>query len=347
MNLSKLTAEIKQRFVHMVLGPNTDDVELQLKMFTNPELRKTTKGGKSVHKGGVKRCPHLNHFTGSTSMFMNLEVLQLVTQPEIVEAFSAIYNCDRSRLGMTYGPPTILIKPEASGASPAFVYRFGDDDKTIRYTGLMSLSSHHRDSHAAGVQKMTGFETYYDILSTMYDFNYHCPDGSILYLEKWFSMDAANRFLEEYTSYYNFRTRGIPINLSRTVPQEAIDLYDSSHFEVPEVFVPLHWENIPMPQGELRLFSSREAIKTLPGKDKECARVYLQIPVQKLPKAWNSSELRKELEESYRSGRFGDWHKPGKRCYVRENKSEYQALQQHDITNVWSYVQQHKTIFAI
>jgi hypothetical protein len=347
MNLSKLTEEIKSRFVHMVLGPNTDDIETQLKMFTNPELRKNAKGSKSVHKGGVKRCPHLNHFTGATSIFMNIEVLQLVSQPEIVEAFSSVYNCEQDRLGLTYGPPTILIKPESSGASPAFVYRFGDDDETLRYTGLMSLSSHKKDATAAGVQKMTGFDTYYDILSLLYDFKHHCQDDSILYLEKWFSMDSANRFLEEYTAYYNFKISDTPISLSRTIPTEVVELYESYHFEVPEVFNPLRWEDVPMPQGKLQLFSSREAIKTLPGKDKECARVYLQIPIQKLPETWKNSELRKELEESYKSGRFGDWHKPGKRCYVRENKSEYQALQQTEITNVWSYVQQHRTIFAI
>jgi hypothetical protein len=194
---------------------------------------------------------------------------------------------------------------------------------------------------------MVGFDIYYDLLSLVYDFNYHCQEDSILYLEKWFSMDSANRFLEEYTAYYNLVTRDIPVSLSRSIPVEVKNLYDQHHLTVPEVFNPLHWEDVPMPQGKLRLFSSREAIKTLPGKDKESARVYVQIPIQKLPKTWNASESRKELEESYKSGRFGDWHKPGKRCYVRENKSEYQALQQSDITNVWSYVQQHKTIFAI
>jgi hypothetical protein len=276
-------------------------------------------------------------------MFMNLEVLQLASQPEVLSSFSHVYNCETNRLGMTYGPPTILIKPESSGASPAFVYRFGDDGENLTWTGLMSLSSHKKDSLAAGVQRMSGFDTYYDILSVMYDFEHYCQDGSILYLEKWFSMDSANRFLEDY----NFRTHETPISLSRTIPQEVVDLYNSDRFEVPEVFNPLHWEDVPMPQGQLHLFSSREAVKTLPGKDKECARVYLQIPIQRLPKTWENSELRKELEESYKSGRFGDWHKPGKRCYVRENKSEYEALQQTDIINVWSYVQQHKTIFAI
>ena len=346
MNLSELSEEIKQRFVHMVLGQNNDEIETQLKMFTNPELRKNAKGGKNVHKGGVKRCPHLNHFTGATSMFMNIEVLKLVSQPKIVSAFALSYKVQSSDLGLTQGPPTILIKPEASGASPAFVYRFGDAE-TIQYTGLMSLTSHEKDAAAAGVQKMIGFETYYDILSLLYDFDHYCQDGTILYLEKWFSMDSANRFLEEYTAYYNFKIRNVPISISRTIPIEIIGLFESNHFEVPQIFTPLHWVDIEMPQGKLRLFSSREAIKTLPGKDKECARVYLQIPLQKLPKQWHSSELCKELEQSYKSGRFGDWHKPGKRCYVRENKSEYQALQQSDITNVWSYVQQHKSVFAI
>jgi hypothetical protein len=346
MDLTKLSNELKQRFALMILGQNNENIETQLKLFTNPELRKKCKLGKSVHKGGVKRCPHLNHFTGTTSMFMNIEILQLVSQPDILKFFAEAYKCNENRLGLTYGPPTILIKPEASGASPPFIYMFGSD-KSIQYTGLMSLSSHRDDVVAAGVQKMIGFETYYDILSLLYNFSQHCQDETVLYLEKWFSMDTSNRFLEEYTAYYNFKTFNTPITLSRTIPQEVYDVYKDYGFVVPTIFEPLHWESISMEQGRLRIFSSREVIRTLPGKDKNCARVYVQIPIQQIPETWEDSDLCKKLAESYKSGRFGDWHKPGKRCYVRENKSEYEALEQSDISNVWNYVQQHKTVFAI
>ena len=347
MNYTELANNIKVKFVKMVFGECDQDVESQLKLFTQPELRKKTPGRKSVHKGGVKRCPHLNHFTGATVMVVNEGVLKLACQDEILSQFEKVYKCDRNALAMSFGPPTILIKPEGTGVSPPFIYKFGHEKDQIRYTGLISLTSHDDDVNAAGVQKMIGFETYYDVLSELFGFNQKCQDDSILYFEKWFSIDAANHFLEAYTAYQNFKKKGILIKLPKNITTDVKTLYDKFAFEVPEVFSPLYWDDIEMPQGKFTIFSSREIIRTSAGRDKECARVYVQIPMQPVDPNWALSDGRSELEMSYKSGKFGDWQKPGKRSYIKENQYEYNAIDAKEIFDVWSFVQQHKTIFAI
>lgn len=347
MNYSALADKIKTKFVKMVFGECDQDVEAQLKLFPQPELRKKTPGRKSVHKNGVKRCPHLNHFTGATGMVVNEDILKLVCQDEILDVFQKSYNCNKSDLGMSFGPPTILIKPDGTGMSPPFMYKFSHLKSEIRYTGLISLTSHDNDAEAAGVEKLTGFETYYELLSEAFEFDNRCQDDSILYFEKWFSLDKANDLLQAYTEYYNFKTKGTRIKLPQNVTTEIKMLYDKFKFVVPEAFQPLQWHEIPMPQGKLVMFSSRELIKTSAGRDKKCARIYVQIPIQPMDSEWINSDFRSELEMSYRSGKFGDWQKPGKRSYLKENQHEYNAIDSKEITDVWSFVQQHKTIFAI
>jgi hypothetical protein len=280
-------------------------------------------------------------------MVVNFELLQLVTNEQTLSRFREAYKCELEDLGMSYGPPTVLIKPDGSGTSPAFVYKFGDSDTSLRYTGLVLLSRHEGETDQGGVQKIAHFETYYDVLSAIYDFNSHCLDSSILYLEKWFPMDGANKLLEEYTAYYNFRFRDLPLTLSREIAEEIQNLCDENRIPVPQLFTPLEWVDFPVKQGELTLFSSKEALRTLACRDKTCARVYAQIPLQVVDKNWATSELQKELERSYKSGKFGDWLKPGKRSYIKENKCEYDALRQDEITRVWSFVQLHKKIFAL
>lgn len=346
-NYTEIANAIKAKFVGMVLGKQNMDVEEQLKLFTHPEMRKGRPGQRSVHKDGVKRCPHLNHFTGANGMVVNLDLLQMVATEPTIKLFTNAYKCKPEELGMSYGPPTVLIKPDGSGASTAFVYRFGESNENLRYTGLMLLSNHGGQANPGGVQKIANFEAYYDVLSVIYDFPRHCTDGSILYLEKWFAMDNANKLLEEYTAYHNYKVHGIPISLAREVSDEIEKLFEMYKIQVPQVFKPMEWVDFELVQGQLALFSSKEALRTLACKDKSCARVYVQIPVQVVDENWAKSELQQELERSYKSGKFGDWLRPGKRSYIGENKCEYNALNQSDIAQVWSFVQLHKSIFAI
>jgi len=347
MNFEEISHSVKSDFIRMVLGANTNSIESQLKLFTNSDLRKNTQNCKTVHKNGVKRCPHLNHFTGAVAMFMNLKVLQLCSSPEVLSVFARVYQTTIDKLGMCYGPPSLLIKPEFSGPSSPFVFSFKNHSSTLKYTGLMSLTSHSKDTNSAGVQKLVNFDLYYDILATYFNFDSHCLDGSILYLEKWFSVECANRMLEEYTHLYNNRHRNIPYTLNRPIAPEIISVYNTTHLEVPQNFTPLHWSDVPMPQGELKLFSSREAIKTLACKDQSCARVYVQIPIEVIPDNWQGSEEQLELLDSYKTGRFGNWYKPGKRCYIRENKSECEALSREQINQVWQFVQTRRSVFGL
>lgn len=347
MDYSALSDQVKRKFVKMVFGESDQDVEAQLKLFPQPDLRKKASERKSVHKNGVKRCPHLNHFTGATGMVVNQDILKMACQDEILDKFQRLYNCDKSDLGMFFGPPTVLIKPDGSGVSPPFVYKFGHAKKHIRYTGLISLSSHDNDADAAGVEKVIGFETYYDLLSEYFKFDDHCQDDSILYFEKWFSIDKANDVIQTYTEYYNFKTKGTTMRLPHNVTTEIKMLYDKFKFVVPETFVPLYWKAVEMPQGKLVMFSSKELIKTCAGRDANCARVYVQIPIQPIDSEWIHSDFRSELEMSYQSGKFGDWQKPGKRSYLKENQHEYNAIDSKEIKDVWSFVQQHKRVFAI
>lgn len=345
MEVLDITTKVKTNLVKMVLGEVTC-VEQQLRLFMNPELRKTNNTTRTVHKNGVKRCPQVNHFTGAMSMFMNIDILKFSTQPEVLGKFAEAYKCEVPELAMTYGPPSILIKPDGAGMSSPFVYRFGADKDTITYTGLVSFTSHSDEILTGSVQKLTHFETYYDILSSYYNFEEHSSDNSILYLEKWFSVEGANKVLEGYTNLYNHHVRKEG-KLDKSIPKDVQELFKRLQVTVPERFESMSWVDVDMPIGEFKLFSSREVIRTTSCKDKDCARMYVQIPIQMKSETWDVGSMCKELTSSYISGRFGDWSKPGKRCYLRENKTEQTSMKHEEIEEVWRYVSENKDIFGV
>lgn len=337
---------IKKDFVTMVFGESESDVEGLLSLFTNPKLREKNEKGGRVHKNGVSRCPQLNHFTGSIAMYMNPDILNIIGNETIFSKFAEVYGVEIGKLGLCHGPPTILIKPNGAGVSPPFVFSFQDLSTSLKYTGLMSLTSHERDYQAAGLQELENFDAYFEILSSFFNFEKHCQEKDILHLEKWFSVDVANRAIEDYTNYYNLKVRGLAPKLDREIPIEIIKIFESQKFEVPIVPKLLTWKNIPMPMGELKLFSSRQAIRTLAGNT-SIARVYVQIPIEPKPEWWEGSSFQKDLDNSYSSGRFGDWSKPGKRKYMRENKTEWDAMTEVKLNEAIKIVQKNKSFFAL
>lgn len=344
--MESIAYSLKRAFVEMVLG-RTSDVEGDLRLFTQSELRNGKNLTRSVHKNGVSRCPELNQFTGSVAMYMNSNLLELATRPEVLETFTKAYDVDPKELGLCHGPPTLLIKPEGSGVSQPFVYTFQDISDGEKWTGIMSLTSHSKQQNSGGLQKLSNFELYYELLNQLFNFGRHCSEKDVIHLDKWFSIETANDLIEEYTIYDAFKSRNVPIQLNRPISDEVIQIWESSsRIKVLEVFQPLTWVDVPMQAGDLKLFSSKEAIRTLSCSD-VVARVYVQFAIEVKPADWNSSQKRNDLEFSYRSGKFGEWDKPGKRLYIRDNKTEHKSLTKQKVEDVLKVVLENRSIFAI
>ena len=309
---------VRSEICKMVFGEDADD-ELKLQLFTNATLRADLPNKKVVWKRGVARYPEINHFTGQVALYNNLKVLKLATDVRIAAVLAKSYKVSPSSLSLIHGPPTLIVKPSGSGASPPFIYKFGSGQK---YTAVLCVSN-NSNSSSGGIEYLTGFETYYDLLSLYYDFNSHCKSDDILYLEsKWFPIDEVNRFISDYTSLYNYYERDVSCTSDRAIPIEVMEFYERHKLPVPEIQKQLHWTPIESHQGSLHVFNSRQVIRTSSCRD-DRARIYIQIPMEPKPLNWEGSEAQLELIDCYRSGKFGDWQKPGLRRYLRENSTEH------------------------
>lgn len=327
---------VRTEICAMVFEDRDDDEtqdEARLQLFTNAGMRADLPNKKVVWKRGVARYPEINHFTGQVALYNNLKVLQLATDPRIAAVLSKSYGLPPSSLGFYHGPPALIVKPSGSGASPPFIYRFGvsrENSSEITYTGLLCVSA-NINSSSGGVEYLSNFEAYYDLLSAYYHFDSHLKSSEILYLEaKWFTVENANHFIEDYTTLFNYYKRDVSCTSDRAIPYEVMEFYERHKMEVPEIPKQLHWTSIESRQGSFHVFNSRQAIRTSASRD-ERARIYIQFPMQPKPENWEGSEEQLNLIESYETGKFGDWQKPGIRKYLRENSTEHTFRSQHDV----------------
>lgn len=344
---------IRSDIIGMVFGEeDLIDAEQEAKMalFTNAKMRRDLPDSRIVWKKGVARYPEINHFTGQVALYNNLNVLKLAGNKKIAEILSSFYKVPVDTLGMLQGPPALIVKPMGAGASHPFVHSFGalDDDRQ-RYTAMLCVSSNAENAQSGGVELLENFDVYYDLLSKYYDFGAHCKTGDILHLEtKWFSIEDANRVIEDYTVLYNYYERNISCTLERAVTFEVSEVYADFKFPVPEVFRPLRWTPMQSRQGSLHVFSSKQAVRTSSNRF-EKTRIYMQIPMEPKPEGWEGSEAQRGLKESYDTGKFGDWSKPGVRRYLRENSTEYNyrlgKVAENDLRE--AFVERHRSLFGL
>ncbi len=326
LTYEKTSLSVRREIISMVFGDTNEDQEEILKLFTNSKLRSRLPNKKVVWKRGVARYPEINHFTGAVTLYNNFLVWKLALNTKIISALTTKYSkngVDNTlELGMYQGPPTLLVKPSGSGVSSPFMYMFGKYSDQIKYTGLLCISQNVK-VNSGGVELLQCFEEYYNILNLFYDFESHSKGKDILYLEnKWFNLDEANRIIEDYTSLYNYYIRGISCTLERTIPVEIALLYEKHKFEVKEIYTPMTWETVSSHEGSLHIFSSRQVLRTSSSRDNS-ARIYIQISIEPKPIGWDSSQDKLDMIESYKTGKFGNWSKPGLRRYLRENSTEY------------------------
>ena len=346
MDLDRLATDIKKKFVSMVLQKDSQDPEEDLLVFTNQQKRNESCEGTRVYKNGVSRCPHLNQSTGLVAMYVNPPVLNYATDPSILKVFADAYDVKLDELAMCRGPPTIVIKPSGAATSAPFVFDFSGPEERIKFTGVVSLTSHEAEpAGTGGIQLLEHFEIYYDFLKLFFSFD-DKKRSDILYLEKWFSVEVANQAIADYTGCYNHYVRKIKWKGDRPLPRSIADIFKTHKPQVPEDVKYLSWKNLDMRQGELVLFSSRQALRTMNCKDLK-ARTYIQIAMEPRPPGWTSSSEYAELSSSYNTGKFGDWIKPGKKTYIKENRTEYNSLKPGELEEVRKIVGSKRLLFAL
>lgn len=349
--LSEARNSILTEICMMVFGNITKgNLDRCISYFTDPAARTELPNSDIVWKDGKIRFPHVNKSTGVVALYENPQALAIGESESVTKHFKDLYTDDvgiasDSNIELIYmhGPPAPLVKPHNAGRSTPFMYVFTDsssDDQqkaATKYTGILCLSAHPKrssgssgdhsgwaESLAAGeIEILTNFDLYYDILSAYYNLSERCKNRDVVYFEqKWFSEYEANQVIEEYTALYNWAARDKPCTLSRAIRWEVNDIYETYGFKVPEQFEQLKWTTLDCEQGDLYIFTSKQLLRTI-NNQTSTARVYLQLALEPKPANWEGSEAQLELAESQRSGKYGNWVKPGKREYIRENSTEW------------------------
>lgn len=307
--------------------------------FTNPDFRTSLETPNIVWKDSKSRFPHINRFTGTVAYYTNVNMytFAFTKLPRLQKAYEKAKliepnepgSTSNSSLTLTHGPPALLIKPNSSGKSSPYVYRFQDVQPGLKFTAIVCLSEHNE--HKTGeMEILVEFDKYYDILSDYYNFDDHMKTEDILYLEKWFVLQEANEVIEEYLSLYNYYQRQLPSNLNRKVRSKVVNLYqkrlqdiNNDPHSVPQNFIPMKWKKFRSQLGDVIILSSKQAIRTV-ANISFSPRIYLQIPAEPRPADWENSLSQISLRNSYKDGKFGDWMKPGLRKYLRENSNEHE-----------------------
>ena len=63
----------------------------------------------------------------------------------------------------------------------------------------------------------------------------------------------------------------------------------------------------------------------------------MQISAEPIPSTWFKTSYHKELQNSYKTGKFGNWMKPGVRRYVKENSTEYKYRSDNNLLEIANY----------
>uniref|UniRef100_A0A6C0CGK6 Uncharacterized protein n=1 Tax=viral metagenome TaxID=1070528 RepID=A0A6C0CGK6_9ZZZZ len=355
MDADQVASSIKYDIVSMVFGPQEKEPEDSLPLFTNSKLRTNMEDKNIVYSRGISRYPEVHHTTGAVAMYNNLAVFKLVTNKKLLNAVSEMYNVDQPNdkqleIGLYHGPPAPLLKPKGSGVSAPFVYWFQDLSPGMKYTAVVALTNHDSSILSGNLEILTGFDQYFDLLEKYYDFSKHCVGKDVLFLDpKWFSLDDANRFITQYTNVYNYYSRKISPTGNLTIPQNVRTFYTKWHLEVPIKPSKLTWKEVNLVAGESYIFSSHEALRTTASKD-EHTRTYLQIPLEPRPASWNEEQAM-QMRESYETGRFGNWIKPGLRRYLRANNTELSYRNKYENKETKEerieFVREHSKLFCI
>jgi hypothetical protein len=220
----------------------------------------------------------------------------------------------------------------------------------MKYTAVVSLTTHKSGISSGSLEILNGFSQYFDLLNKYYDFEKHCAGKDVLFLEqKWFSLEGANLLISQYTSVYNYYSRNMSTTSSRTIPSIVQTLYNKWKLEVPIEPIKMTWKEVNLKAGESYIFSSHEALRTTGSKDAH-TRTYLQIPLEPRPSSWNEKQS-SQLKESYETGRFGNWIKPGLRRYLRANDTELKYRTKFEKPETkkerLDFVKEHADLFCI
>lgn len=303
----------------MTFGSDHVFCKESLHYFTDTRKRKTLKDPGVVWYKGNPRFPIINRQTGTTSIFMNTDVLKLALSSGIAKVFKKKYRS--KNLIFTQGPPSVVIKPYMADQSSGQCFIF-DSDK-VSYTGFLCMTENDETIDSGQIEILENFNGYYDILSEYFNFPKHLKNKEILYLESWFSVSEANEIIKFITALYNYEFRELDWKLDeKTVPKEIHELYNKfvdRNFEVPEHPRYLKWKRQKCSKGTMILIDNKTVIRTASSKDEE-VRIYLPIVLQ--PKSMSVS-LERLLHTYYEKGKIGDWSKPGVRHFTRSNRHEY------------------------
>lgn len=310
----QLSDRIIKSIVKMVF--NSDDAD-DIHFFTNVNRRQNLDDPNIVWKNGNSRYPHINRFTGAIGMYLNTDIVSYALTH--LSELRKSYDAD---IALTHGPPALLVKPNGAGPSPPFVYRFQDLSEGIKYTMLIPLCGKLDENQPSGeVEVLTNFEFYYDFLSAYYNFDAHSKADEMLYLEKWFNIKEANEVVEEYVALYNYHEFGTLTNLRRKIRTKVSKFYRANKTPIATEFKPMFWQTKSSKPGQAMVFSSKQALRTVANSTFD-TRIYLQVAAEPLPEYWPNSLEQQNLIDSYATGKFGNWTKPGLRRFLRENSFE-------------------------
>lgn len=323
LTVGDLDASVKNDVVNMIFG-EVSDVDANLASFTsgstNSPPKETDDIRQIVWKDGNSRFPHINRVTGFVALYENPDIIKFGLTNEVISAFKEKYESEQ--VIYAHGPPIVAVKPQNSGKSTGMIFLMNDITPEEKYTGIVSLSHEKSGENTGELEILSQFDVYYDVLNAFFNFGKHTKSKDVLYLEKWFNLADANEIIEEYTQYYNYYERGIPCTLTRKIRREVVNIYKKNKFVVPAQCGTIRWESLSSRKGELYMISSKQPIRSLQNKD-SVSRVYMYIAMQSKPANWDQSKTKISLLQGYKTGKWGNWGKPGLRLYIRENSSEY------------------------
>lgn len=351
---------IKEEIIQMVFGDSVEVSEKSLSYFTNPNSRKDFPHSAKIYKDGITRYPEINNNTGSIALYFNTDVLKESVEKSVIDILRKSYGmstfeeANGKQLGLYHGPPSLIVKPNGSGISQPFIYYFQDLSEGVKYTVVKCKSIHPNTEQSVAngtFQKLEGFDVYFDLLNEYYDFNSRSKSLDIFYLDaKWFNIIDAQNFIEEYTAYYNYYVRDMSCELERNIRQEVVDIFDAKQIHVPREMIHMRWIDLDCSSGNQFIFDSKTVLRTQANRD-FYTRIYIQIPIEPKPKGWDSSSKKNILIDSYRTGKFGNWAKPGLRKYLRDNPTESKWRDVHESETEREkrreFINNNKRIFAI
>lgn len=333
--LNNISEDVTKHIFDIVFA--NEDIKYSSKSmwyFTCANLRKHLKNPDIIYYDGKTRFPYINKHTGFTNVYCIPDLIKLSIDDQIISPFKQLYNTDEN-IVYNQGPCYPIIKPYMSEMSPGICYLF-DPYKTT-YTGYLDMTHNISEKDNGELEYLSNFSQYYELLNKYYYFNHYTKGGDLLFLESWFNLFTANDIIKYITFLHNSSIDEIN-EVIDNIPQDILDLYEKFENDgsdeifdmldnLPIIPVKMEWLNVKSTIGNLVIFDNKTPIRTIANK-KHTTHMYMSVHL--VPQSYMTDNQYKDNYQYYKTGKIGNWIKPGLRYYTRSNMGEYNYLKKNN-----------------